>query len=158
MRLLVVLGAQPQIDTALRERGVTPQFLGGYRVTSAEALEAAVEAAGRSRTAAEQYLSKGPSVPVFRRHSKSDGEMHFGPALNVVSGNYVAAKRRGIVDGIDYGFTGCVLFLRVFVCVVWVSCACVAAAAAACVPLHGARTFDAAAPLHSNKHINPPPK
>jgi amino-acid N-acetyltransferase len=32
--------------------------------------------------------------------------MHFGPALNVVSGNYVAAKRRGIHDGVDFGFTG----------------------------------------------------
>jgi hypothetical protein len=43
---------------------------------------------------------------VFRRHAKGDSEMHFGPALSVVSGNYVAARRRGIVDGIDYGYTG----------------------------------------------------
>lgn len=50
-------------------------------------------------------------MPVFRRHSKSDSEMHFGPALNVVSGNYVAAKRRGILDGVDFGFTGEVRFI-----------------------------------------------
>jgi len=37
--------------------------------------------------------------------------MHFGPALNVVSGNYVAAKRRGVVDGVDFGYTGEVRFV-----------------------------------------------
>eukprot|EP00775_Hariotina_reticulata_P009748 gene9748-9906_t len=37
--------------------------------------------------------------------------MHFGPALSVVSGNYVAAKRRGIIDGVDFGFTGEVRFI-----------------------------------------------
>ncbi len=58
MRLVVVLGAMPQIDAALRERGITPQFVGSYRITSAAVLEAAVEAAGRSRTAAEQFLSR----------------------------------------------------------------------------------------------------
>lgn len=105
-RLVVVLGAHQQIDAALEERGSASYFVGGYRVTCAVALEAAVEAAGRSRTAVERYLSRGPSVPVFRRHSKGEGEMHFGPALNVVSGNYVAAKRRGVHDGVDFGFTG----------------------------------------------------
>lgn len=117
IRVVVVLGAHPQIDAALEERGSASVFVGGYRVTCAVALEAAVEAAGRSRTAVERYLSRGPSVPVFRRHSKGEGEMHFGPALNVVSGNYVAAKRRGIHDGVDFGFTGEVRVRRVHQCV-----------------------------------------
>jgi hypothetical protein len=43
---------------------------------------------------------------MIRRHAKSDREMHFGPALRVVSGNYIAAKRRGILDGVDFGYTG----------------------------------------------------
>jgi hypothetical protein len=43
---------------------------------------------------------------MIRRHAKSDQEMHFGPALRVVSGNYIAAKRRGILDGVDFGYTG----------------------------------------------------
>ncbi|WIA13655.1 hypothetical protein OEZ85_007217 [Tetradesmus obliquus] len=88
-------------------------FVGGYRVTDAAALEAAVQAAGRSRTAVEQFLSRGPSVPVFRRHAKGETEMHFGPALNVVSGNYVAAKRRGIINGVDFGYSGEVRFVAV---------------------------------------------
>lgn len=106
IRLVVVLGAAPQIDAALEEQGGSSIFVGGYRVTDAAALEAAIEAAGRGRTAVEQFLSRGPSVPVFRRHAKGEGEMHFGPALSVVSGNYVAAKRRGIINGVDFGYTG----------------------------------------------------
>lgn len=88
VRLVVVLGAAPQIDTAIAERGLELEFHGSYRITRADVLEAAVEAAGRTRTAVERYLSRAPSVPVFRRHAKDDGEMHFGPALQVV-GLYV---------------------------------------------------------------------
>lgn len=113
IRLVVVLGAAPQIDAALEELGSSSMFVGGYRVTDAAALEAAVQAAGRSRTAVEQFLSRGPSVPVFRRHAKGETEMHFGPALNVVSGNYVAAKRRGIINGVDFGYSGEVRFVAV---------------------------------------------
>lgn len=58
VRLVIVLGAQPQIDNALRERSAPSDFIGSYRITSATALEAAVEAAGRGRTAVEQFLSR----------------------------------------------------------------------------------------------------
>jgi hypothetical protein len=55
---------------------------------------------------------------MIRRHTKGAGEeIHFEPALRVVSGNYVAAKRRGVVDGVDFGYTGevcgcCALSIR----------------------------------------------
>lgn len=84
MRLVLVLGAAPQIDTAIQDMGMQSEFHGSYRITRPQVLEAAVEAAGRTRTAVERYLSRAASVPVFRRHAKDDGEMHFGPALNVV--------------------------------------------------------------------------
>ena len=45
---------------------------------------------------------------MVRRHTRGLDRMHYGPALQTVSGNYVAAKRKGVVDGIDYGFTGAV--------------------------------------------------
>ena len=48
---------------------------------------------------------------MIRRHTKGDKEIHFQPALTVVSGNYVTAKRRGVVDGTDYGLTGEVRFV-----------------------------------------------
>lgn len=43
---------------------------------------------------------------MFRRHTKGDREIHFEPALRVVSGNYVTAKRRGVLEGVDFGLTG----------------------------------------------------
>lgn len=49
---------------------------------------------------------QGPAIPMIRRHTKGDVEIHFEPAIRVVSGNYIAAKRRGVVDGVDYGLTG----------------------------------------------------
>lgn len=51
-------------------------------------------------------VSQGPAIPMIRRHTKGDVEIHFEPAIRVVSGNYIAAKRRGVVDGVDYGLTG----------------------------------------------------
>jgi hypothetical protein len=52
------------------------------------------------------YTLQGPAIPMIRRHTKGDGEIHFEPALRVISGNYITAKRRGVVDGVDFGYTG----------------------------------------------------
>ena len=49
VRLVIVLGAQQQIDAQLRQQGKEPRFVGGYRVTDPAALLAAVEASGCSR-------------------------------------------------------------------------------------------------------------
>ena len=38
--------------------------------------------------------------------------MHFAPAVQVVNGNYVTAKRRGIVGGTDFGRMGQVRFVQ----------------------------------------------
>ena len=51
-------------------------------------------------------ILQGPAIPMIRRHTKGDKEIHFEPALTVVSGNYITAKRRGVVEGTDYGLTG----------------------------------------------------
>ncbi|GFH24767.1 N-acetylglutamate synthase, partial [Haematococcus lacustris] len=100
-----------QIDALLLERSFTPAYVGGYRVTDRDALRVAVEAAGQVRTMCEQILSKGPAIPMIRRHTKGEREIHFEPALRVVSGNYVTAKRRGVIDGVDFGYTGDVRFV-----------------------------------------------
>ena len=47
------------------------------------------------------------TVPMVRRHTRTaEGEHHYGPAVGVISGNYVTGRRRGTVDGIDFGGTG----------------------------------------------------
>ena len=64
----------------------------------------------RMLTQVESYLSRALAVNVVRRHSRggadsSDG-FHYGPAVRIVTGNYVTGKRRGVVDGVDFGATG----------------------------------------------------
>ncbi|EFJ51352.1 hypothetical protein VOLCADRAFT_57336 [Volvox carteri f. nagariensis] len=111
VHVILVVGAQQQIDDMLKERNMTPKYVGGYRLTDREAMRIAIEAAGQIRTTCEQFLSKGPAIPMFRRHTKGDGEVHFEPALRVISGNYITAKRRGVLDGVDFGLTGEVRFV-----------------------------------------------
>ncbi len=46
---------------------------------------------------------------MVRRHMHGSPS-HYGPPVQTVSGNYVAAKRKGVVDGVDLGYTGMVHF------------------------------------------------
>lgn len=52
--------------------------------------------------------SQALAVQMVRRHTRStpDQEYHYGPAIRVVSGNYVTGRRRGVVGGVDFGSTG----------------------------------------------------
>ena len=58
VRLVVALGTKPQVDARLAARGAASRFVGGYRVTDADALAAAVDAAGAVRTVVEAAMSK----------------------------------------------------------------------------------------------------
>ena len=51
---------------------------------------------------------------MVRRHARGgEGpQQHYGPALQTVSGNYLAAKRKGVVAGVDYQLTGVVRFVQ----------------------------------------------
>lgn len=42
-----------------------------------------------------------------------------------MSGNYVAAKRKGVVGGLDYQLTGMVRFVQVGECLMCLTCALV---------------------------------
>lgn len=54
-------------------------------------------------------ILQGPSLQMIRRHARSSEQMHYGPALHTVSGNWVAGKRKGVIDGTDFGSTGTVI-------------------------------------------------
>ena len=85
-------------------RGLPSRFSHGLRVTDPATMAVAMEAAGKVQLMVSAALSKGPPLPALRRH----GEVRHGgaPALRVACGNFVAAKRRGVVRGVDYGETG----------------------------------------------------
>jgi len=97
IRLVLVHGARPQIDAEMQRRGLTPQFHKGLRITDAAALECVKSAMGVARIEIEALLSQGmPNTPMA------------GAWMRVTGGNFITAKPVGVLDGIDYQYTGAV--------------------------------------------------
>ena len=97
IRLVLVHGARPQIEERLAHRGAELRYVGGLRVTDAEALACVKEAAGVARLEIEALLSLGlASSPMA------------GVRIPVASGNFVTAKPLGVIEGVDYEHTGVV--------------------------------------------------
>tara|TARA_B110000196_G_scaffold64972_1_gene54754 strand:+ start:9446 stop:10765 length:1320 start_codon:yes stop_codon:yes gene_type:complete len=95
VRLVIVHGARPQIDQALNVLNIKSQFHGDLRVTDQAALNAVRAAIGIVKSDIEARLSFGlPNTP-----------MH-GARIRVVSGNFVTAKPKGVIDGVDFQHTG----------------------------------------------------
>ncbi|KZY67898.1 MULTISPECIES: amino-acid N-acetyltransferase [unclassified Oleiphilus] len=95
IRVVLVLGARPQIDRNLMSRGLSSVVEENLRVTSKEALPSVLEAYGKVRSEVEALLSIG----------LVNSPMH-GSSIKVVSGNFISAKPMGVLNGIDYGWTG----------------------------------------------------
>ncbi|MGM0552220.1 MAG: amino-acid N-acetyltransferase [Pseudomonadota bacterium] len=95
IRVVLVYGARPQIETRLHERGLRPRYAEGLRVTDSAALEAVLDAVGRLRLHIEGLLSR------------SLGQPGTGNArLRVASGNFVTARPLGVRHGVDFHYTG----------------------------------------------------
>lgn len=95
LRVVLVHGARPQIDTRLQEAGIEPRYLDGLRITDEAALPRVKEAIGAVRIRIEALLSMG----------LANSPMH-GARLRVVSGNAVLARPMGVRNGVDFAFTG----------------------------------------------------
>ncbi|XP_078435369.1 putative amino-acid acetyltransferase NAGS2, chloroplastic [Wolffia australiana] len=104
IKFVLVPSTQMLIDKLLEERGIKPRYVGRYRVTDCHSLEAAMEASGRIRLTLEAKLSPGPPMLNLRRHGDNSRWHELGVCVS--SGNFLSAKRRGVVDGVDYGATG----------------------------------------------------
>src|ERR1017187_5127753 len=97
IRLVLVHGARPQIDGEMAARRLKPRFHQGLRVTDAETLECVKRAMGVTRIEIEAMLSQGlPNTPLA------------GAFLRVTGGNFISAKPVGVVDGVDFQYTGAV--------------------------------------------------
>lgn len=95
IRLVLVHGARPQIEAELKSKGQRSRYARGLRITDAASLVAVKHAAGVLRVEIEALLSQGlPSSPMA------------GARIRVASGNYLTARPIGIVEGVDFQFTG----------------------------------------------------
>ncbi len=95
IRLVLVHGARPQIDAEMARRALTPVFHRGLRVTDAAALECVKAAQMVTRLEIEARLSQGlPNTPMA------------GSFMRITGGNYLVARPLGVVDGVDFQYTG----------------------------------------------------
>ena len=97
IRLVLVHGARPQIEAEMAQRGLAPIYHHGLRVTDAAALECVKAALAVTRVELEARLSQGlPNTPMA------------GSYMRVTGGNFITARPVGVVDGVDYQYTGAV--------------------------------------------------
>ncbi|WP_459207432.1 amino-acid N-acetyltransferase [Pseudomonas sp. MLB6B] len=95
VRLVLVHGSRPQIESRLAARGLAPRYHRGLRITDAPTLECVIDAVGALRLAIEARLSMDIAA----------SPMH-GSRLRVAGGNLVTARPIGVLEGIDYVHTG----------------------------------------------------
>ena len=95
IRLVLVHGIRPQIDSRLEKLNIQPQFHNNLRITDDLALQCVKEAAGLVRVEIEALLSMGLANSPMA-----------GSQLKVASGNFITAKPIGVIDGVDYAHTG----------------------------------------------------
>ncbi|MBI3525207.1 MAG: amino-acid N-acetyltransferase [Betaproteobacteria bacterium] len=97
IRLVLVHGARPQIDAEMQRRGIKPRFHKDLRITDGATLECVKSAMGVTRIEIEALLSQGlPNTPMA------------GAWMRVTGGNFITAKPVGVVDGVDYQYSGAV--------------------------------------------------
>lgn len=91
VRVVLVHGARPQIDSALTES----TFHGRRRITDPADMEQILGIFGQLRSRLEALFSTG--LPTSPLHNAD---------IAVVSGNFVVARPIGVVDGVDHELTG----------------------------------------------------
>ena len=95
VRLVLVHGVRPQIESRLKRTNIASRYVGGLRVTDTATMEAVKEANGAVRVEIEALLSMGLiNSPMAGAH------------IRVASGNFVTARPLGVLDGVDLQHTG----------------------------------------------------
>lgn len=95
VRLVLVAGARPQINHRLALENIVPRYAEGLRITDENSLTAVIDAVGRVRVLVEASLSLSlANTPMS------------GSQIKVCSGNFISARPKGVLNGIDFGHTG----------------------------------------------------
>jgi amino-acid N-acetyltransferase len=102
IRLVIVYSTRNSIELRLKNNEASLQYHNDIRVTDVKTLETVKDAAGKLRIEIESALSMGlGNTPM------SNAE------VITSSGNYVRAKPMGVVEGVDYLYTGTVRSVEV---------------------------------------------
>ena len=95
VRLVLVHGTRPQIESQIKLRAIHPRYVHGLRVTDEASMQCVKQANGQLRVEIEALLSMGlPDSPMANATN------------HVAGGNFVVARPRGVVDGVDMQYTG----------------------------------------------------
>lgn len=95
IKLVLVHGARPQIESRLKERKLASEYSNDLRITDNNALTCVKEASSSVRADIEALLSIGiTNSPVACSR------------ISVISGNFVTAQPYGVREGVDYMHTG----------------------------------------------------
>lgn len=92
LKIIIVMGATPQINQALLDANKPWSSHHKIRITSADMLPILQKTLGQVRSMLEAAFSRQQSQHRF--------------PLTLCSGNWVIAKPRGVIDGIDFQHTG----------------------------------------------------
>jgi amino-acid N-acetyltransferase len=97
IRLVIVPGARPQVEDRLKVRGLEPRLAGGVRITDEATLACVRDAIGSVTHEVMAQLSRG-----LANHPAASSR------IRVASGNYVTARPIGVLNGIDFLYSGVV--------------------------------------------------
>ena len=93
--IVVVHGARPQIEKQLEKNNHQTRIHKGLRITDNKTLEISKAAIGATRLEIENTLNRALNRPPVINGS-----------LGILSGNFLTAKPLGVIDGVDYIYTG----------------------------------------------------
>lgn len=95
VKLVLVHGARPQVDSELAARDISSDYVDNLRVTDAPTLDCVMAAVGRLRMKIEAKLSTSlASTPMG------------GARLKVAAGNWITGRPVGVRQGVDMQYTG----------------------------------------------------
>jgi len=95
IRLILVHGIRPQLEKKLSHNKQLSHVVEHLRITDKNTLELAKEVTGTVRIDIEAKLSMSlANTPMA------------GASIRVASGNFITAKPLGVIEGVDYQFTG----------------------------------------------------
>ncbi len=95
VKLVLVHGARSQIDKRLKNSAIKSEYSQGLRVTDSETMQVIKDASGCIRLNLEALFTTSLKYTPMA-----------GSRINIISGNFIIAQPKGIIDGIDYLHTG----------------------------------------------------